>query len=128
MSSERTELRIVRGETRTLRLVVTDEDGEFVDLTGAIVYFRVKTAVSAADPALIEKDSGTVAEIEILTPQATTGNKGRADIKLVPSDTSALTAPQTYVYDAWVVLASGARHPVVKPSKFYLERAVTELP
>ncbi len=127
MASNRQDISFIRGETKTLRVTITDEDGELLNLTGSTVYFRLKQKITDADPAIILKDSGTPTDIEILLPQTTLTNTGRADIKLVPSDTSGLT-PGKYVYDVWIALASGAEHTVVKPSVFFIEQAVTQLP
>lgn len=126
MASTRPEINMIRGDTLTLRLTVTDDDGELFDLTGSTLHFRVKDKVTDADPADIIKSSASAAEIEILTPQTDITNKGRADIKLTPADTESL-APGNYVYDVWIVLPSTAEHVVIKPSKFRIEQAVTEL-
>lgn len=122
MAIQRQDLYVIRGVNKTLRVTVSDEDGDEVNLTGATVYFRVKLTIDAAS-ALIDKDSGTPSEITILD-QST--YPGVAEIYLVPADTSGLTITP-HVYDVWVQLATGKRYAVVEPAKFYLERAVTEL-
>lgn len=122
MSCEKQDLLLIRGVDKTLRVTVSDEDGDAVDLTGATVYFRVKVDISDAS-AVIEKVSTDVAEIEINADPTT----GLADIYLIPGDTSSLTLVP-HVYDVWVTLANGKSYAVVEPSAFRLERAVTELP
>lgn len=126
MATSRPEISMIRGDTLTLRLTVTDDDSELFDLTGSTLHFRVKQKVTDADPALIIKSSALATEIEILLPQTDITKKGRADIKLGPSDTDSLT-PGNYVYDVWIVLSTGAEHVVIKPSRFRIEQAVTEL-
>lgn len=112
-------LKLKRGESKTLRLTVTDDSGVAVDLTGA----RVKmTAVEAATPAnvLFTKDSAVgVSEVDITTPLS-----GIADIFIEPSDTSAVTL-YSFMYDIWVELASGKRYAVVCPSELYISQTYT---
>lgn len=117
---------ILRGTSKTYRLTVIDDNGDRVDLTGATVYFTVRTALGAA-PASIAKTSANVLEIEILN-QAVPATKGQADIFIAPSDTASPPLLGKLIYDVWVVLVSGKRYCVVEPSAFLVNRAVTELP
>jgi hypothetical protein len=117
------ELEIIRGVTLTLELTIRDQLKQLVALTGATIYFRVKTDLEAASLA-IALSSAVPAEAEIDADQVT--NKGKGRFFLSPSDTSGL-APGEYIYDVWVELVGGERHAVIKPSKLVLKRAVTEL-
>ena len=116
-------LTLLRGESKTLRLTVRDKEKNTVDLTGATIYFTVKTNTGASN-AVIFKSSATSAEAEIDPDQVT--NRGIGRFFLSPSDTATL-APGKYVYDVWVELAGGDRHAVIRPSQVEIVRAVTEL-
>lgn len=118
------EIRILRGSTKVYRLTVTDDDDELVNLTGARVVMTVRNQAGGVQ--LFAKDSNVgIAQVEILVQSGVT--LGMADIKVGPSDTAAAT-PGNYVYDVWVILPSGARHAAIRPSLFYIEQAITELP
>lgn len=112
---------IVRGSSKTLKLKVTDGDGNIVNLTGATVYFTVKKSVKD-EHALISKSSSNISEIEVANP-----TDGTALIYLIPQDTSSLGITN-YTFDVWVVLASGERFVVVQPSVFKVTAGVTNLP
>lgn len=124
MSCDRPDLRLIRGQTKTYRVVVTDINGDALDLTGTTLYFRVKAALT--DTAyVIDKDSGVVGEIDFLLPQSDAEKTGRADVKLVHNDSKALT-PGVYLYDVWIMLTSGDLHPVVKPANIIIEQGISE--
>ena len=73
------------------------------------------------DP-LIQKDSANgPGEVELTDP-----TEGKAEIKFSPSDTTTMTVGE-YLFDVWVVLASGARSPVILPSPFFVKTGVTVL-
>jgi hypothetical protein len=115
------EIEIYRGASKTFELHVTDAEEEDVDLTGARVIMSVKCDLSDPSP-IFQKDSNAGAsQIDITTPK-----EGKAEIKLVPSDTQTMDVG-TYVFDIWVVLASGTRSPVVAPSPFKVVAGVTVL-
>lgn len=114
-------IEIIRGSTKNYELHVVDEEDEDVNLTGARVLMTVKCEETDTDQ-LIQKDSDDgVAEVDINKPL-----EGKALIKLGPSDTQTLDVGE-YIFDVWVVLASGARHPVVLPSPFIVVAGVTVL-
>jgi hypothetical protein len=121
---ERQDKQIYKGQSATFRITITDEDGERYDLTGATLYFRVKVSVTTADPALITKVSSTPAQITILAQSGDT--VGQAEIYLLPADTTALTAIN-YVYDVWILKATGEKEPVVPVSALVINLPVTNL-
>lgn len=120
-------LSVYRGESKTLLLLVDQPDPDNVgaylpvDLTGASVYFTVKTQADSID-IVLQKTTAQITEIELSDPRG-----GLARIFLHPLDTQPLSTRATYVFDVWVVLGSGARHPVVPPSTFRVLPAVTHL-
>jgi len=115
------QIEIYRGASKIYELEVVDGEEHVVDLTGARVVFSVKCSLSDAAP-LIQKDSDVGAtEIDISHPK-----EGKAEIKLLPSDTQNLDAGE-YIFDVWVVLASGTRGPVILPSPFQVIAGVTIL-
>lgn len=118
------EVEIVRGTSKNFELLVSDENGDPVDLTGARVISTVRCELGD-DKVSIQKDSSVGAtQAEILTQSGDT--LGKALIKFSPSDTQNLD-PGEYVFDVWVILSSGARHIVVGPSPFIIKRGVTVL-
>jgi hypothetical protein len=118
----RTDLSILAGSSKTYRLTIYDEDGDLLDLTGSTLYFTVRNGANVQQ---FQKISSNPAQIEILTQSGAT--LGQADVKLVPSDTSALPAGE-YKYDAWIVLASSKRYAIIPPSIFRVEIPVTVIP
>jgi hypothetical protein len=114
-------IEIIRGSTKTFELEVHDENNEYVDLTGGRVIFTVKCDIGDTAPK-IQKDSlAGATQVDITVPK-----EGKAEIKLVPSDTQTLNLGE-YVFDVWVVLASGSRNPVVGPAPFMVLPGVTVL-
>lgn len=114
-------IEIYRGASKTYELEVVDGEDHAVDLTGARVVFSVKCDLS--DPApLVQKDSQVgPTQIDITLPK-----EGIAEIKLLPSDTQTMDVGE-YIFDVWVVLASGTRGPVILPSPFKVLAGVTVL-
>jgi len=115
------QIEIFRGSSKTYELEVLDGESHAVDLTAARVVLTVKC--DELDPApLIQKDSRAgAAQIDITHPK-----EGTAEIKFAPSDTQTMDVGE-YVFDVWVVLASGTRGPVVPPSPFKVIAGVTVL-
>lgn len=115
------EIEIFRGASKTFELEVKDGEEEAVDLTGARVILSVKCDLSDAAP-LIQKDSQVgAAQVDITHP-----HEGIAEIKFVPSDTQTMDVGE-YIFDVWVVLASGTKGPVIPPSPFRVMAGVTVL-
>ena len=112
---------VARGETKTLRLTITQEGGTPLDLTSATLYMTVKRFMDDKS-ILIAKVSTNPLQISITRPK-----HGEAEIYLVSSDTRAL-APTDYVYDIWVVLPGDKRYPVILPGQLTVEASITTFP
>ncbi len=114
-------LEVVKGSSRTLPLQVTDPvTGAAVNLTSSTIYFTVKRKLSDTIP-LIQKTTTLSSEIALTLPR-----EGEAEIYLLPADTGRLDAG-SYLFDVWVILADGTRHPVIPPSSFEVQPSVTVL-
>jgi hypothetical protein len=113
-----------------------------VDLSLATVYYRWKKNVDDPDPPIIDKDSLTVTEIEILTqtalPWDENSTRGQAKVYLVPDDTHPVNNTEiakledrdkigTFHFDAWAVFPGGIQKIVVVPTPIDLLEAVTDL-
>lgn len=92
------------------------------DLTTATVYFTVR---DDDDVVVIQKDSDTIIEIEILN-QLVDATKGQARIYFVEADTSTLTVGATYWFDCWVKV-DGREQPIVDRGKFIVCESVTRI-
>jgi len=113
---------IVQGTSRTLRVTVTDNDDVAVDITGGTIYFSVKQDIEDTEP-LIQKISTNPAEAVI-----TSSCGGEAEIYLKPADTQNLQPKVDYVFDVWLVTASGDRYDVLPPTMFKVKPSVTRIP
>jgi len=91
------------GDDRQLRFFAKDQDGDPVDLTGAIVLLTVKELSSDASP-LFTKSTAVDGEGLIGT-----ADDGEAFLFLVPADTSSLIDGGQYVWDISVTLSSGKK-------------------
>lgn len=108
-----TTVEVPRGSNKVIALVVVDQDGNPVDLTGSTVTLTVRTALGTA---------------VALSKTATFSDPvtGRAEVNLVPADTVDLTAG-SYTYDVWVVfptLPSATKYQIVPPSAFVVAQPV----
>lgn len=115
---------VPQGATKTFRLTISDQDAVLVDLSGGTVYFAVNDEGNTATP-IIEKDSGTITEIEILAQAGAT--LGQADIFLASSDTDAVEI-DAYCYDVWFKPSSGAKFQVIPPSDFIVTARIVSVP
>jgi hypothetical protein len=98
---------------------VTDEAGGVVNLTGSRIIMTVKRELTDSN-AVIQKDSQVgVSQVELSEPKA-----GKAKIYFDPPDTQTLDVRE-YVFDVWVILASGKRYAVVPPSILEIVSGVT---
>lgn len=93
-----TEEEIIRGDGRKYEIIVTDDDGDVVNISGAKIWFTVKKGYEDTDAnAIFQLDSDTVTEIEITDAVA-----GKAVIYIKASDTSGL-AIRSYFFDIQIV-------------------------
>lgn len=117
-------IEVPRGSSRTLEISITDLDGNIVDITGARVVMTLKEDVrdSALD-CIFVKDTNDPLEAVITNP---TG--GIVEISIIPSDTQNLDPGFEYVYDVWLVQATGDRFQVVGPAVFKVTDSVTQIP
>lgn len=101
MATTSTNFDIPRGDSRDIRVTVTDsETGDPLDLTGSTVFFTLKAEIDndlADSSALIKKDV-----VSHTDPTA-----GKTTIRLLPSETGALTPGEKYPYDIQVKLSGG---------------------
>jgi len=95
------------------------------DLTGGIVYFTVRDDDGNI---VIQKDSTDAAEIE-LKNQVAEATKGQAVVHFVYDDTAPLITDlgQKYWFDAWALLPSGLKEPIVDRGRFFVEKSVTHI-
>lgn len=115
-------LEVIRGTSKTLELEVLNEDDEAVDITGARVILTAKRTLQDPHP-LFQKSSTDVTQALITSPRA-----GRAEIYIKPADTHNLESNFDYLYDVWVILASGERFAVIPLSILRVQDAVTRVP
>lgn len=111
---------VYQGDTIDLVLVVTDDAGVPVDLTGASIEVQVKAAVGAPDPPMISKAIGSGVT---LLDQGDPATEGRAAVAFSSADTSVATA--AYALDVVVVLG-GRRQHVVAPRQFSVMPVVNQ--
>jgi hypothetical protein len=119
LTQPKNSIQVIRGTSKAFELVVSDETGAIVNITGSRIIMTVKRELTDADP-IIQKDSAVgPVEVELSEPKA-----GKAKIYLDPPDTQTLDVRE-YVFDVWVILASGKRYAVVPPSVMEIVAGVT---
>lgn len=121
MLSPQNTLVITRGTSKTLQLTVARPDTTYYDLTGGKLVMTVKGSVYDDLP-LVQKLTTNPAEGVITKPR-----EGVVEFYLVPADTNGLP-PKTYIFDVWLITASGDRYVVVPESQFVVNPGVTYLP
>ncbi len=85
-----------------MTVIVKDEDGELVPLTGAEIRFSVKAKIDDADYTFQRSNSGAGGndtEIKIIAD-------GEYEVYLVSANTQNIT-PRSYKYDSEVILPDG---------------------
>lgn len=109
-------VRLVKGQTKVLKITVKTCDGAPASLAGATLYMT--TRLDASSTAVIQK-SGTNGF------QITDSAKGLATLTLSSTDTN--IARGCYYYDIWVVFdgTPPIRHPIVKNAQFIVEDSIT---
>ncbi len=124
-------MRLTGGEHAVIRFTVTAvTGGAAVDLTGAEIFLRVKSAITDADDdALLNLETGD--GIEVVTP----ASGGLVDVTFTSAQTTALEAlieataeTRSFVYDLWVIDAVDRPQPVVDKSTLTVARGVYSPP
>lgn len=112
---------ILRGTTKTLVVTVTNPDGEMTNLTGAKLVLTVKRDLWDDLP-LLQKLTTNAAQAVITKPR-----EGLVEFYFTPADTQGLP-PQDYIFDIWLLPATGERYAIVAPTTFKVLPGVTYLP
>lgn len=86
-------LSIIRGDSEEIEVVFTDDNGEFINLEGKVVFFTVKDPKDVLDDNI--KDDK--AKIKKTITEHTEPSVGKTKILLTKEDTK--IPPQDYVYD-----------------------------
>ena len=124
-ATETNKITLAQGASRTITVVCKDEDGNLVNLDGASIYMTARHRTNDTSAVIYKRNTaagGSDAEIEILD-QST--YLGYYRIKLVPTDTRLLRVDRDYVWDSWVVLASGAYYQAIPRDSLVLLASVT---
>jgi len=100
-------MNLPKGDNRTIRVYVKDEDLNIVDLAGATVVLTVKEKKPDAS-AVFSKSTAVASEGVIAA-----ADEGEVQFYIVPADTSSLTAGQ-YVYDVEVITSASKRYTVLE--------------
>jgi len=111
-------IRVMRGQTKILDVVVKTCEGRFASLDGATVYFTVRDSVGGTVLMRLKSpDEG----IEI-----TNAANGEATITISSADSD--ISPGCYYYDLWVEFPGTppVRHPVVKKAEITIEGSIAD--
>ena len=108
---------VLRGDSLTYVLTVTDAAGAAIDLTGYAVELQIKEAIGDPDPPLISK---AIASGIVLQTQSG-ATKGKATITITSADTD--LAARQYMLDA-VVSKDGIRTHVIGPATWTVRGVV----
>jgi len=90
-------LEIIRGDTTDITVTITDENGSAVDITGATVYFTIKSKIS-------DDDSNSLIQKEITNH--TDPINGKTTISLSATETAEFP-PDNYVWDLQIKFPDG---------------------
>lgn len=106
-----TNLSMIRGDSESITVSLTDEQGSSTPLIdGDTIYFTVKTTVHTTS--------------KILQKVVTLFEDGVAYIEITPEDTKSLIF-RDYVYDVQLTRADGTIMTIIPPSKFTIKGEVT---
>lgn len=111
-------IRVVRGQTKVLDVVVKTCEGRLASLDGAVLYFTVRAEVGGTVLMRLKSpDEG----IEITNAAA-----GEATITISSTDSD--ISPGCFFYDLWVELPGipPVRHPVVKKAELTIEASLAD--
>ena len=110
---------IIRGDSATYRLTITDENDDRVDLTDYEVELEIKAALDGIDPALV---SLSIGDGITLLDQGEPATVGQADAELTSAQSLALTTGVLWL-DVIATL-DGDRQHVVAPIEFVVKGTV----
>jgi len=113
MSFEDNQIRMFKGDNRTLKVTLSYPDGAPVNLTGSELRFTVKEKTSDTQAQAKIKKANTAAGGDDTQFKITVAAGGACEIYLVPVDTETQN-PGTYYWDVEVVLADGKRVTAVR--------------
>ena len=108
---------IAQAQDLILLLIVTNQCGDPVNLTGCTLFFAAKDCFNDQFP-VIFKSSDDSLEIDLFDPA-----HGKAFIHLLPADTRTLT-PGKWLYDVWLKLPSGETFPIILNAAFTIVRSI----
>ena len=106
-----TSLKMTRGDTGAIRVIVSDAAGEIVPLVdGDMIEMTVRESLISSEKTMYKKVTEFV--------------NGEALITIHPEDTANLKF-KTYVYDIQLTRANGQVQTIIKPSQFEVSSEVT---
>lgn len=123
MANEDYQVRMYKGDDRTLEVTLSWPSGDPVDLTDSEIRFTVKekTSISQANASIKKANSkagGSDLQIKVISAVG-----GRCDIYLVQGDTETMN-PGTYYWDIELVLSTGKKVTAIR-SRITLKDDVT---
>lgn len=123
--------RMTRGQTLAFEFTLRDNRGRLVDLTGAFVYLWIRADLKVDASVKLASADTALHRIGIVIADQTGSDRGKFTATLIPSDTSSLVAmgaDDPYLYDVWIIDATGARFPVITTSTLDLYPQITTTP
>ena len=112
-------IRIVRGQTKVLRVTVKTCEGALASLSGATLYFTVREEIGGTVTFRCKSPDDGV--------EITDAGSGEATITI--SSTKSDVTPGCYLYDIFVSFETSdpqIRHPVVKKSELIVEPSLAD--
>jgi hypothetical protein len=86
---------LVRGDSRDIRVTITDENGAAIDITADLLTVTFKIDPTTVDPGEMQ--------VKTTVPAGSPGTEGVGFLNIEASDTSGLVAGTSYEYDVqWV--------------------------
>lgn len=113
MSFEDNQIRMFKGDNRTLKAAMSYPDGAVVDLTDSELRFTVKERTSDTQALAKITKANTAAGGDDTQIKITNAAGGACEVYLVPADTETLN-PGTYYWDIEVILADGKKITAVR--------------
>lgn len=120
-------LKITQGNNRTLKLRVVDADGNLLDITGFKIYFTVKQRLEDPYKVIYKRSAAAGGSVdEILIPAQVGSMVGRANILILPADTTNIKTG-TYICDVTIEDLGGVVTTVVPERELVIGPRVTIL-